>query len=113
MNIVFHLSSGDIADWNHALANVRNLLDDETAETETVALLANGDAVNLFRKRSVLSARVRSLAGEGVTCLACRNSLEGRDIPDSDVLAHVGVVASGVGELTRRQHEGHAYLKVP
>jgi hypothetical protein len=112
MNAVFHLSSGDVSDWRHALANVRNLLDDDTAETDDVVLLANGDAVHLFVEGSPLSRAVRSLDGD-VRCLGCRNSLSGRDIPHSKLLSNVDAVPAGVGELTRLQHDGYAYLKVP
>lgn len=112
MKSVFHLSSGDVGDWTHALANVNNLLDDGTVETDDVALLANGDAVHLFVQGSPLSAEVRALGGE-VRCLGCGNSLSGRDVPESKLLSNVETVPSGVGELVRLQDDGYAYVKVP
>lgn len=112
MKTVFHLTSGDVGDWKHALGNVNNLLDDETVETEEVALLVNGDAIHLFAEGSPLAEDVRAL-GDDVRCLGCRNSLTGRDIPESKLLANVDSVPSGVGELTRLQSDGYAYLKVP
>jgi hypothetical protein len=113
MRVVFHLSSGDVGDWRHALANVRNLLEDETVETSAVSLLTNGDAIYLFTEDSPLAADVRALAGDGVRCLGCSNSLSGRDLPESALLANVESVPSGVGELARLQDDGYAYLKVP
>ncbi|QIB74763.1 hypothetical protein GL213_07025 [Halogeometricum borinquense] len=112
MKSVFHLSSGDVDDWQHALANVNNLLGDDTVEMDEVALLANGDAIYLFVERSPFSADVRALDGD-VRCLACSNSLSGRSIPKSKLLSNVESVSSGVGALTRLQHDGYAYLKVP
>lgn len=112
MDAVFHLSSGDVDDWRRALANVNNLLADDTVETDDVVLLANGDAVHLFVEGSPLSEDVRACAPE-VRCLGCSNSLSGRDIPDSKLLSNVDPVSSGVGELTRLQHDGYAYLRVP
>ncbi|MDS0294842.1 DsrE family protein [Halogeometricum luteum] len=112
MKTVFHLTSGDVSDWRHALGNVSNLLDDGTVEVEEVALLINGDAIHLFTEGSPLAEEVRAL-GDDVRCLGCRNSLTGRDIPESRLLANVESVPSGVGELTRLQSEGYAYLKVP
>jgi hypothetical protein len=113
MRVVFHLSSGDVGDWRHALANVRNLLDDGTVEASDVALLANGDAIYLVTEDSPLAADVRALAGDDVRCLGCSNSLAGRDLPESALLANVETVSSGVGALARLQSDGYAYLKVP
>ncbi|RDZ47525.1 hypothetical protein C5B86_00230 [Haloferax sp. Atlit-19N] len=113
MNVVFHVSSADLGDWRHAIRNVRNLLDDETVETDEVTLLANGDAALLFLADSPVRDRLDPLFEAGVRCCACRNSLDGRGF-DADRLADgVEVVPSGVGELVARQAAGDAYLKVP
>lgn len=112
MDAVCHLSSGDVDDWEHALANVENLLDDDTIETGDVALLVNGDAIRLFTERSPFTRAVRALGTE-VRRLGCRNAVEARGIPTAELLASVELVPSGVGELTRLQHEGYAYMKVP
>ncbi|MDS0299095.1 DsrE family protein [Halogeometricum sp. S1BR25-6] len=112
MKTVFHLTSGDVDDWRRALGNVTNLLDDGTVEVEETVLLVNGDAIHLFAEGSPLAEDVRAL-GDDVRCLGCSNSLTGRDIPESKLLANVDSVPSGVGELTRLQSDGYAYLKVP
>jgi hypothetical protein len=113
VNVVFHLSSGDVADWEHALANVRNLLDDGDADVDRVELVANGDAVRLLVLGSPLADRVRTLSDDGVVVAACRNSLSNRVIPDEELLEGVDPVTSGVGELSNRQAAGDVYLKVP
>jgi intracellular sulfur oxidation DsrE/DsrF family protein len=113
MRVVFHLSSGDVDEWRHTILNVRNLLDDGSVDVDEAVLLVNGDAIDLFGKRSPLSDRVRGLASAGVRCVGCRNSLAGRDRTRAGLLANVELVPSGVGELARLQDEGYAYLKVP
>ncbi|WP_049915789.1 DsrE family protein [Haloferax mucosum] len=113
MNVVFHVSSADLGDWRHALRNVRNLLDDDTVEVDSVTLLANGDAALLFLEGSPVTDRFEPLIADGIRCRACQNSLDGRGF-DTDQLADgVEAVPSGVGELVTRQAAGDAYLKVP
>ncbi|KAB1194018.1 hypothetical protein GJR96_11455 [Haloferax sp. MBLA0076] len=113
MNVVFHLSSGTESEVRHALANVSNLRDDETVETESVTLLANGDAVSYFLGESPVADRIESLLGDGVRCRVCQNSLDTRNIDAASLVAGAEVVPSGVGELVTRQAAGDAYLKVP
>ncbi|WP_224268806.1 DsrE family protein [Haloprofundus salinisoli] len=113
MRTVFHLSSGDENDHAHALANVENLLDDESVDTDHVALVVNGDAIYLLTESSAAPDRIATLADCGVDFCACGNAMETRDISTEDLLAGVERVSSGVGELTRRQADGYAYLKVP
>ncbi|ELZ82972.1 hypothetical protein C453_13221 [Haloferax elongans ATCC BAA-1513] len=113
MNVIFHVSSGDVHDWKHALSNAQNLLADETVETETVTFVANGDAVHLLVEGTPVRDRVEGLLEDGVRCCVCRNSLQNRDIDSASVVDDVVVVPSGVGELATRQAAGDAYLKVP
>ncbi|MFA1611023.1 DsrE family protein [Halobellus rubicundus] len=113
MQVVFHLSSGDVDDWRHALGNVRNLLADDTADVDDVVLLVNGDAIRAVEAGSPVSTEVRALGETPVRCLGCRNSVSSRDMAATDLLANVDLVPSGVGELARLQDEGYAYLKVP
>lgn len=113
MKVVFHLSSPDQADHSHALANVENLLADETVETDAVALVANGDAVRALLADAPHADRVAALIERDVEVVACGNSLQSRDLTDEDLLDGVAVGSSGVGELARRQADGYGYVKVP
>ncbi|WP_410767197.1 DsrE family protein [Haloferax sp. DFSO60] len=113
MNVVFHVSSGTVGDWKHALNNVRNLRADDTADIDQITLLANGDAVHLFLETSVVADRVEGLVESGVRCRACSNSLRSRDFDMARLVDGVEKVPSGVGELVKRQTAGDAYLKVP
>ncbi|RLM59262.1 hypothetical protein DVK02_00475 [Halobellus sp. Atlit-31R] len=114
MQVVFHVSSGDVADWKHAVRNVRNLVDDDDGvDVDDVVLLANGDAIWLFEAGAPLSERIRGLGSTGVRCVGCRNALRAQDIAKSDLLSNVDLVPAGVSELARLQDEGYAYLKVP
>lgn len=108
MRTVFHHSDPD--QHEHVLANVDNLLDDDSLETKSVAVVANAGGVHLLRADGDYAERVRDLLDD-VEFVACRNSLETRDIDASELVEGVETAQSGVGELTRLQGRGYAYIK--
>ncbi|WP_327050469.1 DsrE family protein [Halomicrococcus gelatinilyticus] len=112
MSTVFHFSGGEQVQ-GHAMANVANLLGDDSTPVEDVALVANGAGVKLVTTDSTVAERVRSLAEQGVRFAACRNSMDAFDYADGDLLSGVETVPAGVGELTKLQTDGYAYVKTP
>jgi hypothetical protein len=111
MRAVFHPSSRAVHDWTRALVTVENLLADDTVDLADVELLVNGDAVFLLAADSVAAGRVGDHLDRGVRVCACRNSLDTRAFAAENLLDGVELVPSGVGEPTRRQAEGYAYIK--
>ncbi|WP_458187770.1 DsrE family protein [Haladaptatus sp. NG-WS-4] len=113
MSTVFHYSSGK-GHQEHAVANVANLLNDDTTDVEPVALVANGQGIRLVVKgESIVADRVTSLAEQGIEFKACQNSMEAFNFSTEDLLAGVETVPAGVGELTKLQADGYAYIKTP
>lgn len=114
MSTVFHFSSSP-DEQHHALANVANLLADDSIDVETVVLVANGRGVELLTTSgSEHPDRVRSLLAAGVSFRACRNSMDALDVSERDLVDGVETVPSGVGELTKLQaREGYAYIETP
>lgn len=108
MRTVFHHSDSD--EHEHVLANVGTLLDDDSLETRSVVVVANADGVRLLRADGDHTDRVRDLLEE-VEFVACENSLDNRGIDADDLVEGVETVATGVGELTRLQGRGYAYIK--
>lgn len=111
MNVVFHFS-GDESQQEHAVANVRNLLADDSTTVEETVVVSNGDGVWLLTDNSS-EQEVASLVESGVSFRACLNSMSRRDIAEADLLEGVKTVPAGVGELVKRQDAGYAYVKVP
>lgn len=111
MKAVFHLSSGDAETHARVLNNVANLLDDETVDLESVALVANSGGLGLLIADSEQREEVEALQMQGVVFKQCANTLVGTDTDESDLVDGVEVVSSGVGELTRLQNDGYAYIK--
>lgn len=112
MSTIFHFS-GSEGQQRHAIANASNLMADETVDLGEVELVANGSGIALLTEDSTVSDGVASLIEEGATVCACENTMAAKDLTEDDLLPDVGTVPSAVGELTKRQAEGYAYIKTP
>jgi intracellular sulfur oxidation DsrE/DsrF family protein len=116
MKTVFHVSSPDSGDQQHAMINAVNLLADESVYSagDEVVILANGAAVRMFIEETAdHSDMVESLLDDGVSLRACGNALASMDATDDDLLGGVEIVPSGSGELARLEDEGFGYVKAP
>lgn len=114
MSTVFHFSKG-IDSQKHAVANVANLLGDESTEVENIVLVANGKGIKLLSaEESDQADRVRKLIEKGVSFRACENSMASLDVSTSDLIEGVETVPAGVGELTKLQaRDNYAYIETP
>lgn len=102
-NTVFHFSAGT-DEQGHALANVENLLADAATDAEDIVLVANGRGVELLAaSTSEHPERVASLARDGVSFRACRNSMESRGVIESALVEGVETVPAGVVEIATLQ----------
>lgn len=116
MKTVFHVSSSDTGDQQHAMINVANLLADQSVYSsgDEVIILANGAAVRMFVEETADHPdMVETLFDDGVSLRACGNALSSMNATDDDLLAGVEIVPSGSGELARLQSEGFGYVKAP
>lgn len=107
---VFHLISGDSDEQELALTLAENLGEDETIDMEDIAVLAQGEGIEPIKADGSGSDQVQSLIDSGVSIKACANTLEMFDIDEADLVDGVETVSSGVGELTRLQRDGYAYI---
>jgi intracellular sulfur oxidation DsrE/DsrF family protein len=112
MRTVFHITSGDPDDQARALSSAGNLLADDTVDLDAVAFVANSSAVRMFVHGAANAPQIRSLAENGVEFKACSNSLGREDLAPERLLDDVEVVSSGMGELTRLQSAGYAYIRL-
>jgi intracellular sulfur oxidation DsrE/DsrF family protein len=113
MNVVLHLSNDQPAAGAEALANLSNLIADETVDTEAVALVTNAGAIQHLKTTADYADQIRSLLERDVSFSACSNSLQALDVMEDDLIDGVEVVSSGVGELARLEADGYHYMKVP
>lgn len=109
---IFHLD--DEARVGIAYRGIMNLLHDMETEGEKVdvELLANSTGVKPFMKEREENKEAISLMLEkGVSIAICNNTLRTLYLTKEDFVDEAIVVKSGVGELTRKQNAGWAYIK--
>ena len=111
MKAVFCHSNDDQELHTRVINNIRNLLDDDSVDVDSVALVDNSGGIRLFTHGSPHTEQGEVLLERGVSIKQCRNTLAGTDITEADLVGGVELVVSGIGELTRLRAEGCAYLK--
>lgn len=111
MKAVFHVSRDDRELWERGLGNISNLLDDPTIDLREVVLVVNGGGARLVKRRSRFSSQLGDLVDRGLVLSVCRNSIESSEVGEDDLLEAAVIVPSAMGELTRRQCDGYAYIK--
>lgn len=109
MHTVFHVS--DIEAYRTAEPKVRNLLDDEQVDIDGVAVLADRPTV-IDAAALDCSETTAELVELGATVKLCSNAGRGADAGPEAFDAGVEFVSSGVGELTRLQDQGWAYIRL-
>lgn len=113
VKVVFHLDEDEEKRLVMALNNIANLLKEIPASEAAICLVANGSAVQLFRreKSPECVSRVEALFNQGVRFLMCNNSLNNFNVDRTALVPGCDVTKAGVLELIERQAEGYAYIK--
>jgi hypothetical protein len=109
MDTVFHVSTTD--QLSYIDAKVTNLLADETVAIGTVAVVVDSPRVIDAAASGSGRERVETVLDAGGAFRICSNALQGADSETGDLPDGVEVASSGVGELTRLQNEGFAYIR--
>ncbi|WP_254278897.1 DsrE family protein [Haloarcula marina] len=107
---VFHVPESGREYAERAFRNVANLLDDETLDSD-ITVVCNGGGAGHVLASAVTAGTVETLVAEDVDVCVCRNSLDAADIDTSMLVDGVRVVPTAMGELTRRQSKGDAYIR--
>lgn len=111
MKAVFHLNTTDTSTQSEILGNIGNLMESKEVTAEDIALVVNGDAVEVVQKESEASEFLIEYLDKGVSINACSNSLDNRGIDEKELIDGVDSVGSAVEELTRLQSKGYGYIK--
>ena len=90
---------------------MRNLQVDLGAANIDIELVAYGPGIGMLKADSAVGNRVEEALAAGVKVLACENTMRGAKLTSADMLTKVGLVPSGVVEITQRQMQGWAYLR--
>ena len=113
MKVLFHIDGDQEERLLIALNNINNLWKEVPAAETSVCLVANGPAVNLFRKDRAVHyvSTIEELSKNGARFLVCRNSLLNLGITLEDLVKQCERVPAGIVEIVRFQQNGYAYVK--
>jgi intracellular sulfur oxidation DsrE/DsrF family protein len=109
--VAFQVSDNDPKKWALTLNNARNAQEDLGAANITIEIVVYGPGIDMLKADSEVSARVLETLQAKIAVLACQNTMRGRSLKPQDMIAGVGYVSAGVGELIKRQAEGYAYIR--
>ena len=108
---IFVLTSGEDADWQMTLANMRNMIKGFAPAKVEIELVAYGPGLPFLKKGSAVQTEIQGLEAQQVRFVACENSMRMQHVTAADLAPGVTTVPSGVIELVTRQEQGWAYLK--
>lgn len=110
---VFHLDLNQEDRLTLALANIKNLFREIPAQQCDISVVANGNAVNLFKKNAVPGhgKALEELQKLGVHFKMCRNALANNQIGKEDLIVGCKIVPAGILEIIDLQRMGFAYIK--
>lgn len=111
MQSLVHLVSGDESEQETSLAIVENLLEDESGTIDDVAIVAQAGGIDAITTNGDANEQVQSLLEQGVAVKACSNTMEMKDMDESDLVEGVETVPEGAVEVTRLENEGYAYMR--
>ena len=108
---IFVLTSGEDADWQMTLANMRNMIKGFAPAKVEIELVAYGPGLPFLKKGSAVQTEIQELEAQQVRFVACENSMRLQHVTAADLAPGVTAVPSGVIELVTRQEQGWAYVK--
>lgn len=115
MQVVFQITSGEQDVQLSMLGQLNNLLHqaESTQKSIAVEVVVHGQAWNLLLANgNPLSGKVQSLQERSVKFLICRNTLNGRQLPEEQLLPLTEVVPAAIYHLVKRQQlDGWAYIR--
>jgi len=109
--VVFQVSADDPKIWNLTLNNAKNVQQELGAQNVDVEIVAYGPGIGMLKSDSAVASRVDQATGDGVTIVACENTMAAMKLTKADMLAATGYVRAGVIELMKKQKEGYAYIR--
>ena len=109
--VVFQVSDADPAKWNLALNNARNVQQDLGADKVAAEIVVYGPGIGMLKMDSVAGTRVTQALSDGVSVVACENTMKAQKLAHADMLKDIGYVPAGVTTLMQRQKEGYSYIR--
>lgn len=111
LKAVIHWNFDDSRRQESGLRNIDNILTGSNTETD-IAVVCHGPGISLLAKeQSPHQKKVLELQQQGVSFLACENTLKSRSLSAADLIDGTETVSSGAVEVVRRQQDGYGYFQ--
>jgi hypothetical protein len=109
--VVFQVSDKDPGKWNLALNNARNVQQDLGADNVQIEIVAYGPGLDMLKAESPVAARLAGALDNGVSLIACENTMKNTHVEKADMYGGIAYVQAGVTHIMKRQQEGWAYIR--
>lgn len=109
--VVIQVSDADPGKWNLALNNAKNIQASFGADKADIEIVTYGPGIGMLKMDSVVGNRVADAKKEGISIVACQNTMRNMKLTEADMLPNSSYVPSGVVELIKKQQEGYAYIR--
>ena len=109
--VIFQVSDNDPQKWYLTLSNTRNVQKELGKGNVQIEVLAYGPGLDMVVLETEVAEKLEEAMGNGVTIVACENTMIGRKLTRADMYPGIGYVKTGVVELMKRQREGWAYVR--
>lgn len=109
--VVMQVSNPDPRGWNQALSNSLALIKNAGKANVEIRMVAIGAGLAMLKHGSPAGPRVAAAIAQGVTVLACGETMAALSIEKDELLPGVGVVPGGLIEVLDKQKEGWNYYK--
>lgn len=108
--IIMQLTSGDTLVHKNLMKQFKNMK--EAAPTMQIEVVCHGPGMDLLMSdRSIVQAKLKEFAAQGIVFLACENTIKERNLDRSKVVAEAGYVKAGIIHIVERQEDGWSYIK--
>ena len=109
--LIIQVSDNDPKKWNLALNNAKNVQEDLGKDKVEIEIVAYGPGLGMLKLDSEVGGRVTEAIKDGVTMIACENTMINQKIAKDDMLPKIGYVKAGVVEIMQKQQQGYSYLR--
>lgn len=110
--VVLQVSDGDVAKWNLALNNAKNVQQEYGgADKVSIEIVAYGPGIGMLKSDATTNNRITEATKSGIQVVACENTMTTQKLTKADMNASISYARSGVVQLMKRQDEGWAYVR--
>ena len=110
--VVLQVSDGDVAKWNLALNNAKNVQQEYGgADKVSIEIVAYGPGIGMLKADATTSNRITEATKSGIQVVACENTMTAQKLTKADMNTSISYVRAGVVQIMKRQDQGWAYVR--